>query len=149
MALTPVEQVNLLIANTVSNPFYPIFSTEEIQQFLDFNNQNVYQAARMAAIAASMTIAGYNSREVTGDLEIWNDYAKNYLAALANFINNPTILIPMNLMPWSANTCANNKLMNIEVCDGDNCKEAVCCETGSSTGCGCDGCRAVGEVFVY
>lgn len=145
MALTPVETVNLLIGNTISNPFYPIFSDEEIQQFLDLNGQNVYQAARMAAIAASMTIAGYNSREVTGDIEIWNDYAKNYLAALANFINNPTILIPMNLMPWSANTCGNSKLMNIEVCDGDNCKEAVCCETG----CGCDSCHAVGETFIY
>lgn len=145
MALTLIEQVNLLIGSVPSNPFYPIFSNEEIQQFLDMNGQNVYQAARMAAIAASMTIAGYSSREVSGDLEVWNDYAKNYLAALGNFINNPTVLIPMGLMPWSANTCANSKLMNIEVCDGDACKEAACCETG----CGCDSCHAHGETFVY
>lgn len=145
MALSLVEQVNLLIGNTVSNPFYPIFSSEEIQQFLDLNNQNVYQAARMAAIAASMTISGYNTREETGDLSVWNDYAKNYLAALGNFINNPTVLIPMGLMPWSANSCP-SKLMNIEVCDGDICKEAACCETGCTTGCGCTSC---GETFVY
>ena len=50
MAMSPVDQVNLLIGNTVGNPFYPIFSTEEIQQFLDLNNQNVYQAARMACL---------------------------------------------------------------------------------------------------
>lgn len=147
MALTPVEQVNLLIANTVSNPFYPIFTTEEIQQFLDFNNQNVYQAARMAAIAASMTISGFNTREEVGDILVWNDYAKNYLAALGNFINNPTVLIPMGLMPWSANTCANSKLMNIEVCSGDACKEKACCETGCTTGCDCTPCSS--EVFTY
>lgn len=144
MALTPVEQVNLLIGNTPANPFYPIFSNEEIQQFLDMANQNVYQAARMAAIAASMTIAGYNTREETGDILVWNDYAKNYLAALANFINNPAFIIPPNLFPWSANSCP-SKLMNIEVCDGDNCKEAACCETG----CGCDSCHAAGTTFIY
>lgn len=142
MALTPVEQVNLLIGNTISNPFYPIFSDEEIQQFLDLNNQNVYQAARMAAISASFTIAGYSTRERTGDIEVWSDYAKNYLAALANFINNPTVLIPMGLMPWSANTCASNKLMDIEVCDGDICREAACCEVGCS-------CVSCGDTFVY
>lgn len=145
MALTPVEQVNLLIGNSLGNPFYPIFSNEEIQQFLDLNNQNVYAAARMAAISASFTISGYNTREQTGDILVWNDYAKNYLAALGNFINNPTVLIPMGLMPWSANTCANSKLMNIEVCDGDACREAACCETG----CGCDSCHAAGDTFVY
>lgn len=145
MAMSPVDQVNLLIGNTLGNPFYPIFSTEEIQQFLDLNNQNVYQAARMAAISASFVISGFSSREEVGDISVWNDYAKNYLAALGNFINNPTVLIPLGLMPWSANTCANSKLMSIEVCDGDACREAVCCETG----CGCDSCHPHGEVFVY
>jgi len=144
MALTPVQQVNLLIGNVPSNPFYPIFTDEEIQQFLDLTNQNVYAAARMAAISASFTIAGYSSRERTGDIEVWNDYAKNYLAALGNFINNPTFIIPPGLFPWSANKCP-SKLMNIEVCDGDNCRESACCETG----CGCDDCHAHGEVFVY
>jgi len=75
---------------------------------------------------------------------VWSDYAKNYLAALGNLINSPGAIIPMGLMPWSANKCP-SKLMSIEVCDGDNCREATCCETG----CGCDGCRAHGEVFEY
>lgn len=144
MALTPVQQVNLLIMNVPSNPFYPIFSDEEIQQFLDLNNQNVYAAAKMAAISASFAIAGYNTREQTGDLMVWNDYGKNYLAALANFINNPSTLIPSGLMPWSANKCP-SKLMSIEVCDGDNCREAKCCDAG----CGCDDCHSEGQTFVY
>lgn len=144
MALTPVQQVNLLIMNVPSNPFYPIFSDEEIQQFLDLNNQNVYAAAKMAAISASFAIAGYSTRERTGDIEVENNYSKNYLTALGNFINNPSTLIPMGLMPWSANKCP-SKLMSIEVCDGDNCREAICCETG----CGCDDCRAHGPQFEY
>jgi len=144
MALTPVQQVNLLIMNVPSNPFYPIFSDEEIQQFLDLNNQNVYAAAKMAAISASFAIAGYNTRERTGDIEVWNDYSKNYLTALGNFINNPSTLMPMGLMPWSANKCP-SKLMSIEVCDGDNCREIECCEIG----CDCSGCRAHGPEFQY
>lgn len=144
MALTPVQQVNLLIMNVPSNPFYPIFSEEEIQQFLDLNNQNVYAAAKMAAISASFAIAGYSTRERTGDIEVENNYSKNYLTALGNFINNPSTLIPMGLMPWSANKCP-SKLMSIEVCDGDNCRESICCEVG----CGCDDCRAHGPQFEY
>lgn len=144
MALTPVEQVRLLIGDVPSNPFYPLYTDQEIQQFLDLTNQNVFQAARLAAISASFMIAGYSTRERTGDIEVENNYAKNYLAALGNFINSPTTLIPMGLMPWSANKCP-SKLMSIEVCDGDNCREATCCETG----CGCDDCHPHGEVFVY
>lgn len=139
MALTPVEQVNLLIGNSVANPFYPIFSNEEIQQFLDLNNQSVPLAARMAAIAASFTIAGYNTREQTGDILVWNDYAKNYLAALKNLIDNPIVNLPNGMMPWAggiswADVCANNsnpdnvrpKLTQIKTCDCDD-----------HCGCGC------------
>lgn len=144
MALSPVDQVNILIGNLPSNPFYPIFSPEEIQQFLDMTNQNVFAAARLAAISASFSIAGYSTRETVGDITVWNDYAKNYLAALSNFINNPSTLIPIGLMPWSANKCP-SKLMSIEVCDGDNCREATCCEVD----CECDGCHPHGPQFEY
>lgn len=144
MALTPVQQVNLLIGNVPANPFYPIYSDEEIQQFLDLSGQNVYKAARLAAISASFIIASFSTREVTGDIEVWSEYGKNYLAALNNFIKDPTLLIPDGLFPWSANSCP-SKLMNIEVCDGDNCREARCCEVG----CGCDDCHANGGTFEY
>jgi len=139
MALTPVEQVNLLIGNIPSNPFYPLFSNEEIQQFLDLNNQNVVAAARMAAISASFSIAGYSTRERTGDIEIWNNYASNYLKALQNLIDNPIVNLPNGMMPWAggiswADVCANNhnpdnvrpKLTQIKTCDCDD-----------RCGCGC------------
>lgn len=139
MALTPVDQVSLLIGNVVGNPFYPIFSDEEIQFFLDQNNQNVQAAARMAAIAASFQVSSFNTREETGDILVWNDYAKNYLAALKNVIDNPISNLPNGIMPYAsgiswADICANNAnpdtvrspLTQIKVCD--------CC----TTPCGCN-----------
>jgi len=144
MALTPIEQVRLLIGDVPSSPFYQLFSDEEIQQFLDMNNGNVYSAARLAAISASFQLAGWSTRERTGDIEVWSSLSTQYLKSLDYFINNPGTLIPAGLFPWSANTCP-SKLMSIEICDGDSCKEATCCETG----CGCDTCHPHGEVFVY
>ena len=144
MALTPVQQVRLLIGDVPSSPFYQLFTDEELQAFLDMTNQDVFAAARLAAISASFQLAGWSTRERTGDIEVWSSLSTQYLKALDYLIKNPDTAIPAGLFPWSANTCG-SKLMNIEVCDGDACREAACCETG----CGCDSCHPHGEVFVY
>ena len=135
MALTPIQQVNLLIGNVPANPLYPIYTDEEIQEFLDLNNQDVYKAARMAAISAAFIITSYNTREITGDIQVYNEYASRYLDALKYFIENPDTIIPSGLFPWSANTSPCNKLMDIEICDGDNCKDVCGC---SASGCACN-----------
>lgn len=113
MALTPVEQVRLLIGDTPSSPFYPLYTDEEIQQFLDLNNNNVIAAARMAAISASFILAGWNTRERTGDIEVWNSLSTQYLKALDNFLDNPVVDLPNGMMPYAggiswADVCANN-----------------------------------------
>ena len=136
MALTPIEQVRLLIGDVEGSPFYMLFEDEEIQQFLDMTGQNVFQAARLAAIAASFQLAGWNTRERVGEEEIWNSLSTQYMKALDYLINNPATLIPNGLFPWSANTCP-SKLMNIEICDGDNCKEVCDCACESTTACNC------------
>lgn len=143
MALTPVEQVRILIGDVPSSPFYQLFTDEELQGFLDMANQDIFAAARLAAISASFQFAGWNTRERTGDIEVWSSLSTQYLKALDYLINNPGTLIPSGLFPWSANSCASNKLMSIEVCDGDNCKEA--CECACDTGCACN--CAVGSTF--
>jgi len=135
MALTPVEQVRLLIGDVEGSPFYKLFEDSEIQAFLDMTNQDVYAAAKLAAISASFQLAGWSTRERTGQIEVWSSLATQYLKALDYLINNPGTLIPSGLFPWSANTCG-SKLMSIEVCDGDNCKEA--CECACDTGCACN-----------
>ena len=131
MALTDVEVVRLLIGDVPSSPFYQLFTDEEIQQFLDLNGGNVRQAARMAAIAASMQLAGWNTRESTGDISVWNELSTAYLKALDNFINDSSSAsIPNGLMPYAsgiswADVCANNAnpdnvrspLTQIKVCD--------------------------------
>ena len=131
MALTDVEVVRLLIGDVPSSPFYQLFTDEEIQQFLDLNGGNVRQAARMAAIAASMQLAGWNTRESTGDISVWNELSTAYLKALDNFINDSSSAsIPNGLMPYAsgiswADMCANNAnpdnvrspLTQIKVCD--------------------------------
>lgn len=139
MALTPIEQVRLLIGDVPSSPFYQLFTNDEIQFFLDQNNGNVQLAARMAAIAASFQLAGWNTRERVGDEEIWNSLSTQYLKALQNVIDNPIINLPNGMMPWAggiswADVCANNSnpdnvrspLTKIKTCDCDN-----------KCGCGC------------
>lgn len=142
MALTPVQQVRILIGDVEGSPFYQLFTDEEIQGFLDMTNQDVFAAARLAAISASFQLAGWSTRERTGQIEVWSSLATQYLKALDYLINNPGTLIPPGLFPWSANTCG-SKLMSIEVCDGDNCKEA--CECACDTGCACN--CAAGPTF--
>ena len=131
MALTDVETVRLLIGDLPNSPFYQLFTDEEIQQFLDLNGGNVRQAARMAAIAASMQLAGWNTRESTGDISVWNELSTAYLKALDNFINDSSSAsIPNGLMPYASgiswsDMCANNAnpdnvrspLTQIKVCD--------------------------------
>ena len=131
MALTDVETVRLLIGDLPNSPFYQLFDDESIQQFLDLNGGNVRQAARMAAIAASMQLAGWNTRETTGDISVWNELSTAYLKALDNFINDSSSAsIPNGLMPYAsgiswADVYANNAnpdnvrspLTQIKVCD--------------------------------
>ena len=103
MALTDVETVRLLIGDLPNSPFYQLFDDESIQQFLDLNGGNVRQAARMAAIAASMQLAGWNTRETTGDISVWNELSTAYLKALDNFINDSSSAsIPNSLMPYAS-----------------------------------------------
>lgn len=101
MALTDVEKVRILIGDVPGSVFYQLFSDEEIQMFLDLANGDVFEAAKRAAIAASMQLAGYNTRERTGDIEVWNSLATQYLKALDNLINTPTSLLPQRLTPYA------------------------------------------------
>ena len=131
MALTDVETVRLLIGDLPNSPFYQLFDDESVQQFLDLNGGNVRQASRMAAIAASMQLAGWTTRERTGDIEVWSSLSTQYLKALENLINDSSSAsIPNGLMPYAsgiswADMCANNAnpdnvrspLTQIKVCD--------------------------------
>ena len=148
MALTDVEKVRLLIGDVPTSPFYILFSDEEIQAFLDMNGGNVMQAARLAAIAASMQLAGWTTRERTGDIEVWSSLSTQYLKALENLIKDTSsATLPNGLMPYAAgiswsDVCANNNnpdnvrpaITKIQVCDG---KGLFYSDPFNSNTCGC------------
>lgn len=81
-----IYQVRLLIGDSPSSPFYPLFDDDEIAMFLKMNSWNVRKASRQAAIAASMNFSQMVYRERTGDIEVWNNVSIQYLKALENII---------------------------------------------------------------
>lgn len=97
------------------------------------------KAARYAAISAAFRIAGWATRERTGDIEVWNSASTSYLAALKYLTDASTGEIPNGMMPWAAGlskaeACAmarnpdliQSNLLTIYQCD-DSC----------ASGCGC------------
>ena len=148
MALTDVEKVRLLIGDVPNSPFYMLFSDEEIQAFLDMTGGNVMQAARLAAIAASLQLAGWSTRETVGDITVWNDLSKQYIKALENLIKDTSsATLPNGLMPYAAGISwvdvqANNNnpdnvrpaLTRVRVCDGSGLFYS---DPFNSNACGC------------
>lgn len=96
-----IYQVRLMVGDTPTSPFYPLFQDEEIAQFLVMNGGRVRPAIRMAAIAASMQFAQFTYRERTGDIEVWNNISIQYQKALENLINeSSTAALPDGLKPY-------------------------------------------------
>lgn len=101
MALTPVEQVRLLIGATATSPFYEVLSDEEIE-FIIESTDSIYEAAKVAASAMYAQLVAIPTREKTGEIEVWNDVVNGYLAFLDRFISTTTTANLKGLMPYSA-----------------------------------------------
>lgn len=135
-----IALIRLLIGDTPSSPFYPLFSDEEIKSFLDLVSGDIRGAVRYAAISAAMQLAGFSTRERTGNIEVWNDLSKNYLIALEMMLQNQDKEIPSGLMPWLAGQSKKElcdirsnsdyiipKVTNIFSCDSDApCQQTSC-----------------------
>lgn len=129
--------VRLLIGDVIASPLYPLFTDEEIQQYLDMAGGNVFKAARYAAISASLILAGYSTWESTGDISVRNNISANYLAALRYFIEDGNKMIPDGLMPWSPST---NRLEVCKMAKGPNMDksrllEIFLCDPVETCGC--------------
>lgn len=96
-----IATVRMIVGDVVSNPLYPILADADYDYLLGTTNQDVWQAAIKAAIIISMRIASFPTRERTGDIEVWNEYAKTYLKALDNIINTPVTLLPNLVVPYA------------------------------------------------
>jgi hypothetical protein len=104
MALTEVEKVRLTVGDTETSFFYPILSDEEYEYFLEISNDDVMSAAIKAAHAIMFQLSTIPSREKTGEIEVWNDNVKNYLANLKLFLSNPAIynVLAKGITPYAA-----------------------------------------------
>lgn len=118
-----VALIRLLIGDVENSPFYPLFKDEDIWQFLTIASGSVMDAARYAAISASMILSGWSSRERTGQVEVWNSLSNNYLKALDYLINSSNKQIPNGLMPWGAGISASE--MQEMLCDPDRVRNKL------------------------
>lgn len=135
-----IQMVRMLIGDVPNSPFYPLFEDNDIYNFLEMVGGSVREAARYAAISGAMQLAGFSTRERTGNIEVWNDLSKNYIRALELMLQNQDKEIPSGLMPWLAGQskrelCAiksskdylTPKLTDIFVCDSEYpCRQPSC-----------------------
>ena len=104
MPISLIEQARLYIYDIPKNQFYPIFTDDYWQHFLDVNNDDPLKAARMAATSAAMGISCVNSKEKFGDVEAWNNSWQSYLKAVQNFTKDKTLfgVVPNGITPYAA-----------------------------------------------
>jgi hypothetical protein len=108
MALTPVQIIRVITQDNGNLPFLGegeyILSDEELEMYLELTGDNVLKASRMAAYAISLWVSGVNTKEVTGEIEVWNDVSKNYLKAITGFLGDASLMsvLPRGLMPYAA-----------------------------------------------
>ena len=100
MALTPIEEVRLLTGD-FGDP--QILTDEDYQYFLDKYDGNVRRASLDAARAILFYLARWPTRERTGDIEVWNDWANAYRKALEAFIKDPNFNVP-NAIAYAGGT---------------------------------------------
>lgn len=85
-ATNPVDRVRLKTGDVFQD--FEILDDTTYQYFLDSNNGNETAAAMAAARLIRIQIARFPTRETTGDIEVWSDFAKLYTAALDDLIND-------------------------------------------------------------
>lgn len=112
-----VLQVRALVGDVGNNPFYPLLPDSAYEGFLATTNNDIMQAAKLAAVSISFMIAGWNTSDQIGDLRFTNDFARNYQRVLQMVLTSSAlIVIPQGLYPWSATADDKNKLMNLDFC---------------------------------
>jgi hypothetical protein len=119
MALTEIEKVRLTVGDTETSFFYPILTDEEYEYFLEISNDDVMSASIKAAHAIMFQLSTIPSREKTGEIEVWNDNVKNYLANLKLFLSNPSVysVIPKGLTPYAAGISKQDWADSLADCD--------------------------------
>lgn len=126
MALNNIEIVRFLTQDNGKLPFLKegvyIVSDEEIEWALEYCNDDVLQAARLCCHSLTKWIAGVNTKEMFGDVEVWNEVSKQYRNAIKDFLNDKTLIsvIPKGVMPWAAGISINDLVTSFSDRDNPN-----------------------------
>lgn len=106
--------VRILIGDVSGSVFFPVLSDDEIEALLRLENWDVKRAARRAAITTAFYMTTWNTREVSGDIEVWNSAATEYRRVLDAFLDESNAgNLPDDLIPYAAgisiaDVCASN-----------------------------------------
>ncbi len=120
MALSDVQYVRILYGDVPRNPFYGtsgILSDEEIGELLSRNNGDVYEAAKIAAMSAAFIMSTFNTKEMFGDVEAWNEASKHYRGTLDTFLKESKFRVPTGLVPWCAGISVSELVTSLTDCD--------------------------------
>ena len=102
--INKIKLLRLLVGDTERSPFYPILTDEEYGAILDSVNWNVDKAMYKVATTISFLMSSFNTRERTGDIEVWNNASSEYRKALELLLNKPIKPsdLPDLLTPYAA-----------------------------------------------
>ena len=95
MSLTPVESVRLMVGDFDTE--FQVLADSDYEHLLDKYDGSERRAALDAARAIMFYLARWPTRERTGSIEVWNEWANAYKRALESFINNPEFNVPSAL----------------------------------------------------
>jgi hypothetical protein len=103
MALTPVEMVRFIIADTPDSKFYPLIKEDKgIEAVLNIYGGNIPKAAAYCAGIAYRELVKFATKEKYGDMEVWAEDKRYYLDSLQALQNDPSAILPANFMPYIA-----------------------------------------------
>jgi len=92
MSLTQVQSVRLMVGDFGTE--FQVLTDSDYGYLLGKYDGSERRAALDAARAIMFYLARWPTRERTGDIETWNEWANAYRRALESFINNPEFNVP-------------------------------------------------------
>lgn len=120
MALTQIQQVRLEIGD--SDPVFQILSDEEVQYFLDKNNQSVRKTSLDCAKSILFRIASLTFERVDVIEYRGNDYFNQYKQALQMYIKNPEYGAVSQAMGYAGGISLSDIEQNISNFDNNTVK---------------------------
>ena len=108
MALTLIEQVKVTVGDLGQDS---ILDNDVYEHFLEKHSNNVGLASIDAAKTIMFYLTRMPTRERTGDIEVWKQWAQSYLQALKEFINNAA-LTSYSPIPYAGGISKSDMLNN-------------------------------------